>query len=162
MHFFRLFRRYEIEAAFIFAVLVLLAAGLASYGAIDAAKGSVGWVRHTYQVIGSIDKSFETLALVHSSGRSYALTGDKRYERVNRDAVMDATAAVLNLTSLVRDNPEQSARIPQLQNLFDRIVARSQSVIAARTNFGAEAAISLLQSGEGSRALEDLRLLTGE
>ncbi len=155
----KLFRRYEIEVAFVFAILVLLGAGLSSYRALESAKSSVGWVRHTYQVIGSIDDLLESLGLVHSSGRSYVLTGDDRYRRLNRDAVTDFTRANLQLIDLTRDNPEQAAQVPEIKRLFDLISQRSETVITARVNDGADRAIDLLRSGEGARSLEAFRQL---
>ena len=56
----RLFARHKIEIAFIFAILVLLAAGVSSYRALESRQTSVGWVRHTYNVIGAIDDLIET------------------------------------------------------------------------------------------------------
>jgi diguanylate cyclase (GGDEF)-like protein/PAS domain S-box-containing protein len=160
MRLFKLFRRYEIEVAFVFAILVLLAAGLSSYRALESAKSSVAWVRHTYQVIGAIDDLSESLALVHSSGRSYVLTGDARYARVNRDAASDFTRANLQLVSLTRDNPEQAAHMPEIKRLFDLLTQRAETVITARANYGADRAIDLLRTGEGARVLEEFRQLT--
>ncbi len=157
MHLISLFRHYKIEVAFAFAILVLLAAGLSTYRALDAAKSSVGWVRHTYQVIGAIDDLSELLALVHSSGRSYVLTGDDRYRRVNRDAVTEFTRANLQLIALTRDNPAQAAQVPEIKRLFNLISQRADTVITARANYGADRSIDLLRTGEGARALEAFR-----
>ncbi len=155
----RLFRRYEIEIAFVFATLVLLAAGISSFRALESAKSSVGWVRHTYQVIGAIDELMESLALVHSSGRSFTLTGDTQYRRLNGDAIADANSALLKLVGFTRDNPVQQKRLPQIDALATRIVQRSQTVINTRSRLGPEPAIDLLRSGEGARALEQFRRL---
>jgi diguanylate cyclase (GGDEF)-like protein/PAS domain S-box-containing protein len=157
MHLIKLFRRYKIEIAFAFATLVLLVAGLSSYRALESAKSSVAWVRHTYQVIGAIDDLSESLALVHSSGRSYVFTGGERYRRLNRDAVTDFTRANRQLIDLTRDNPEQAAQLPEIKRLFDLISQRSESVITARANYGPDRAIALLRSGEGARALDAFR-----
>lgn len=156
----KLFRRYQIEIAFIFAALVLLAAGLLSHRTLESAKSSVGWVRHTYQVIGSIDELLEALALVHSSGRSFALTGDPRYQRLNRDALADITTARLKLAAFTTDNPAQQARLPELDQLIELIVQRASGVVAARADRGPEGAIDLLRAGIGARALEDFRSIT--
>ncbi len=108
-----LFRRYQVEIAFIFALLVLLVAGLSSYRAIESAKSSVGWVRHTYQVIGAIDEMLQSLALAHSSARSFALTGDERYLKSNRIGAERVAAARFQLQTLTRDNAEQQQRMPE-------------------------------------------------
>ena len=114
-------------------------------------------MRHTYQVIGAIDDLSESLALVHSSGRSYVLTGDDRYRRLNRDAVTEFTRANLQLIDLTRDNPEQAAQTPEIKRLFDFISQRAETVITARANYGADRAIGLLRTGEGARALDAFR-----
>ena len=157
-----LFRRYQIEIAFIFALLVLLVAGFSSYRALESAKGSVGWVRHTYQVISAIDGMLDSLALAHSSGRSFALTGDERYLKSNHIGADGVAAARLQLQILTRDNAEQQQRLSEVGSLANRVLQRADTVIAARRDYGAERSIELLRTGEGSRALEQFRTLAGE
>ena len=158
----RLFARYKIEIAFIFAILVLLAAGLSSYRALDSAKSSVGWVRHTYQVIGVINELAESLALAHSSARSFVLTGDERYVELNRIGTDGTAAAREKLQALTNDNAEQQKRLPEIDSLATLITQRAGTVISARRDYGAERAIELLRSGEGARALEQFRVLAVE
>jgi diguanylate cyclase (GGDEF)-like protein/PAS domain S-box-containing protein len=157
----RLFQRYKIEIAFIFAILVLLAAGLGSYRALESARSSAGWVRHTYQVIGTIDELVEALAMVHSSYRSFALTGDEQQLALNRSAAERATATRNQLSYLIRDNPEQQQRLSEIERLSKRLMQRSDEVISTRRDKGAERALDLLRSGEGYRALEQFRRVTG-
>jgi PAS domain S-box-containing protein len=157
-----LFRRYQVEIAFIFALLVLLVAGLSSYRTIESAKSSVGWVRHTYQVIGAIDGMLQSLALAHSSGRSFALTGDERYLKSNRIGAEGVASARVQLQTLTRDNAEQQQRMPDVGSLANRVLQRADTVIAGRRDYGAERSIELLRTGEGSRALEQFRTLAGE
>ena len=158
----RLFQRYKIEIAFIFAILVLLAAGISSYRALESARSSAGWVRHTYQVIGTIDELVESLAIVHSSYRSFALTGDEQQLASNRSAAERAAATRDQLANLTRDNPEQQERLSEIERLSNRLMQRSDEVISTRRNKGADTALDLLRSGEGSRALEQFRRVTGE
>ena len=157
-----LFRRYQIEIAFGFALLVLLVAGLSSYRAIESAKSSVGWVRHTYQVLGAIDDLVDSLTLAHSSGRSFALTGDDRYLKSNRISNDGVVAARAQLHTLTRDNAEQQQRLPEVGTLANHVLQRATTVIMGRRDYGAERAIELMRTGEGSRALEQFRTIAGE
>lgn len=155
----RLFRRYEIELAFAFATLVLLAAGISSYRALESAQSSVGWVRHTYQVIGSIDDLIESLAVVHSSGRSFALTGEDEFRRQTETAIAGANSARQQLAVFTRDNPSQQTRLPDIEQRMDRVIQRARQAINTRTEEGPERSIELLRTGEGARALEAFRVL---
>ena len=155
-------RRYQIEIAFVFALLTLIAAGLGSYRAIESAKRSVGMVHHTYQVIGTIDEAINSAALVHSSARSFALTGDDRYLTANQIGTEGTARARLELLQLTQDNAQQQQRLPKMDKLSNRIVQRAETVILARRNYRAEKSIELLRSGEGSQSLEQFRALAVE
>ena len=156
------FRRYQIEIAFMFALLALLTAGFGSYRAIESARSSVGWVRHTYQVIGKIDDLLNSLTLVHSSARSFALTGDERYLESELTGIQGAATARIRLLTLTRDNSRQQQRLPEVAELATQIIQRAEKVTALRRDHGGQRAVELLRTGEGSQALEQLRKLTGE
>jgi diguanylate cyclase (GGDEF)-like protein/PAS domain S-box-containing protein len=141
---------------------VLVTAGLSSYRALGSARSSADWVRHTYQVIGTIDELVDSLAVAHSSYRSFALTGDEQFLRINRIAGQRVAAERDQLKLLTRDNPEQLERLREIEGLAGRVMQRSDEVISKRRNSGAGAAIDLLRSGEGSRALEQFRRVTAE
>jgi CHASE3 domain sensor protein len=87
-----LFERFRIEAAFASAIVILVGAGYFSYHALMESRRSAGWVQHTYEVLDTLDQLSSAVAVVESSSRGFAITGNESYVAPLERAVQDIGA----------------------------------------------------------------------
>ena len=98
----KFFSRYRVEAAFATAVIILLAAGFLAHRTMVASGENERQVLHTYEVINTLDQLSAALAVVDSASRSFALTGDDPFLRVQEAAALSARR---HLSALRRFRP---------------------------------------------------------
>src|SRR5690242_18485249 len=69
------------------------------------------WVRHTLSVISELENLSSHVAEAHMRQRGYLLLNDRRFLVPYHHSLSDIDAEFIKLGWLVRDNPEQSARL---------------------------------------------------
>ena len=74
---YRLNRR--VQLAFGSALLTLLVVGAVSYRGLAASRESDRWVRHTHEVLASLQDFGLAMKSVESSSRGFVLTGEDAY-----------------------------------------------------------------------------------
>src|ERR1700681_1960798 len=102
------------------AILALLVVGAISYRGIVASRESDRWVRHTHEVLESLQSLLFAVQGVESSYRGFILTGKESYLQSYRASILDAQQGETTIRNLTADNPEQRRQLPALERLADR------------------------------------------
>jgi diguanylate cyclase (GGDEF)-like protein/PAS domain S-box-containing protein len=151
------FSRYKIEGAFLSAIAILLVAGFLSYRALLASGASAGWVQHTYEVLDNLDQLSGSIAVVESSSRGFALTGDDAYLQPFQAAIAEAQKCLARVSVLTRDNPEQHGRVPVLSRLTAENLESAGKLIGLRRSQGLDAATRVLKGDANRASLENFQ-----
>ncbi|QXQ06659.1 diguanylate cyclase [Sphingosinicellaceae bacterium] len=124
--------RFRSLAVRIYGVAALTAAAALLFGLVllqssSRSQEAFGWVKHTQEVIVSLDTVESRLSRAESALRGYLMTRDESYLAGFTTDVAEANALTAKLTELVVDNPVQEARALQLAS----VAAEKGRVMAA-------------------------------
>jgi len=155
-------RNRKVQLGFGAAILTLLGAGVISYRALVESNRSLGWVRHTDQVLDQLQELLYASQNIESNSVGFALTGDKSYiESFNGNILREARAEG-SIEQLTADNAAQQHRVPVLKKLLAQKIRLSESVIDLRRAKGLEAAAALVGDGAGHQTTGDIQDLVLE
>jgi len=144
------------------ALLVLLAIGALTWGRFTEIRDARGWVRHTYEVIGTIDDLALILSQAEAGERGYMLTNNESYLAPYQHALDRAGLLQGDLQRLTADNPRQQQRLQQLGPVLQRRLSVLGEGIQLRREIGVDAALQRLQSTDGQRLMVDLTNILNE
>src|ERR1700675_3444923 len=143
-----LFNR-KVQVAFGSAILALLVVGAMSFRGIAVSTESDRWVRHTHEVLESLQDLLFEMEKIESSDRGFVLTGNGSYLDSYRATKLNAEQDEANLRSLTMDNPRQLIKLLTLEKLFARKIQFVEMVISLRRSRDLAAAAGAIQGGEG-------------
>jgi CHASE3 domain sensor protein len=103
--------------AFGAAVAVLLVVGALSYRGIVVSRESDRWVRHSHEVLESLDELLFAVASIESSSRGFVLTGEDSYLASDHANISSAEQHLAAVRKLTVDNPDQQRQVPALERL---------------------------------------------
>ncbi len=115
------------------------------------------WVGHTHQVIDATQSLFGLVQDAESGERGYLLTEDARDLALCQDAIRDIAPAEQRLLTLVTDNPDQSARVRDLNRMIDLRKVAIGHVVAAARGGDLAAARTMAGQAQGAASLADIR-----
>ncbi|WP_239807301.1 diguanylate cyclase [Croceicoccus hydrothermalis] len=146
--------------------VVILAALLtgASWSAAASSRerqNAADWQVHTLEVLlRTDDLKVATLSMVRGE-RGYLLTGDPAFLKPYERGRLETDLGLKGLALLTRDNPEQQARIRELESEMKDLHALLAEIIALEDAGAHDAAVARVRSGDGRIAtdtiLDDLR-----
>jgi diguanylate cyclase (GGDEF)-like protein/PAS domain S-box-containing protein len=123
---------------------------------------AVRWVEHTLTVERALQSMLSALEDQESGIRGYIITGDRGFlDRVDAQAA----AFELNLRKvreLVRDNPEQKARLERLEPIAREKIAFMATTRELRRRGAASEAAQLVSSRRGKVLMDQVHALVGE
>jgi PAS domain S-box-containing protein len=141
------------------AILILVGVGALSYRSMIVSGESNRWVRHTHEVLESLQDLRFALESVESSDRGYVLTGKESYLATYRASRLRVEQDLTTVRSLTEDNPAQQRQLPNLEKLATEKMQLAELVIGLRRSQGIEAAVDAVQSGAGQSIMEDFQAL---
>jgi len=147
----------KIQLAFGSAILTLLVVGVISYHAMEVSSESDRWVRHTHEVLESLQDLLSSMQDLEASSRGFVLTGKESYLETYRASISRTEQEKTIVASLTADNPARRLQIPKLERLAAKKIQLAERVIDLRRTKGLEAAVDAIQNGEGQRIMEDYR-----
>jgi PAS domain S-box-containing protein len=144
--------------------LLLVLAAMTVFLAIDhlvLTRTERGWVNHSRDVIEATQSLFSSAVEVESAQRAYAFAGDARYlDHFDADCAVVAQTAG-KLRALVRDSPEQTARVARLvDSLTQRVAVSRMRVELYRSGHADEARTG--HQGVGKAAMDRARAAVAE
>src|ERR1700688_1322821 len=107
----------KVQLALGAAILALLVLGVTSFRAMATSTESDRLVRHTHEVLESLQNLLSATGSIESSYRGYALTGKESYLDSYRASILTAQQDEATVRKLTVDNPKQEILIPTLERL---------------------------------------------
>jgi methyl-accepting chemotaxis protein len=115
--------------------------------------------QHTYQVLQQAEVISKLLVDAETGQRGFLLTGAERYLQPYTTATAALGPSITRLADLTADNPRQQARLPTLKEMVRQKSDELAETIALRKEKGPEAALAVVQTDRGKRAMDDIRAL---
>jgi len=155
----RLERRVKIGFAVV--VTVLAVVGAAWYRGTTRYVDDSRWVHHTYDVIDALDDLLGAAKDAELGQRGYLLTSDSSYLRGYEGALRAVPPALARVRTLTSDNPVETARLPGLERVLAERLGLLDQIIALQRGRKPAAAIALVRTGAGKRAMDQVRRIVG-
>jgi PAS domain S-box-containing protein len=152
----------KLQLAFGSAILALLAVGAISYRGMAESRESDRWVRHTHEVLESLQNLLAAVQTVESNARGYLLTGDESFLEVYRVGKVRTEKEQAIVRDLTVDNAEQQRRLDALVVLAAQKFQLAEKVLSLRRTNGLEAATDAIQTGSGRQIMDDFQKLISE
>jgi PAS domain S-box-containing protein len=144
----------KVQLGFGAAILALLIVGAASYRGLVVSSASTRWVRHTHDVLETLQDLQFAMQSIESSSRGFVLTGNENYLESYHSSRSRAAQDQAALRSLTADNAQTQRQLPGLEQLAAQQIQEAERVIALRQGQGMEAAAGALR-GEGGQSREE-------
>lgn len=120
-------------------------------------EDSQNWVSHTWQVINATERIMGSMKDAETGNRGYLLTDDTAYLMPYTQAVHDLPEEFSHIATLTADNPNQLARISQMQSLVNQRLKLLQTGVDQRRSGNMNRAALLVQAGTGESEMNRLR-----
>ncbi|GAB2589667.1 sensor histidine kinase [Spirosoma areae] len=134
--------------------MVLIASGFAiSFYSYSRYRDDTERVKHTYEVIGALERTLSMVKDVEASSRGYVITNDKAYLEPYKAALLQLPAQIDQLRILITDNKKQVQR----QVLLEKLISDKLAITEARIDVGVFDQRSNTVSAESQRRMDLLR-----
>ena len=114
-------------------------------------------VAQTYEVIGSIKKLQLDLVDIESGERGYVITGDKNYLFTYNTAIQKIENRIDAIAALTAGNPEQRARISNIERLVPAKLKTIKIIVDTRTAGAIDAALLLVSMEQDKMEMNRIR-----
>ena len=137
----------KLQFAFACAILALLVVGGISYHGMAISTESDRWVRHTHEVLESLQDLHLAMESLESSYSGFVLTGRESYVESYDADIVRVQIAEETIGRLTADNSRQQSQLPVLERLAADKIQFGKMVIGLRNNKGFGGATVALRSG---------------
>jgi PAS domain S-box-containing protein len=127
--------------------LALLVVGGISYHGMAISTESDRWVRHTHEVLESLQDLHLAMESLESSYSGFVLTGRESYVESYDADIVRVQIAEETIGRLTADNSRQQSQLPVLERLAADKIQFGKMVIGLRNNKGFGGATDALRSG---------------
>ncbi len=152
----------KVALGFVLPLACLGVIGVVAYLSVERVTVDADWVRHTYEVLASLDSVADAIAEAESMQARYVITGDDSFRDASDRAAAAASDLEDGLAELTRDNPSQQVRVQSLKELTEQRVTALLAVVQLRATRGFEAAQHAVQSDYGRQIHARIRGLMDE
>jgi len=133
--------------------------GSLSYRWMGISSDSDRWVRHSHEVLGSLQDLALAMESIESSTRGFVLTGQESGLETYRANVARVEQDQSTVRALTVDNPDQQIHFPYLEVLTSERIQRADRIISLRRDQGFAAAVASIGSGLDEKDTEFQSLL---
>jgi diguanylate cyclase (GGDEF)-like protein/PAS domain S-box-containing protein len=134
--------------------ILLVTAGLAYRSSVQAVENDY-WVRHTHEVVETLQDLVLSTRTIESSARGFVVTGDDSYLGDYHFSILRAAQDQELFGTLTVDNLKQQRRLPDLARLAAAKIQLAEAVIGLRRDQGFDAAVDAIRRGAGQRLMND-------
>jgi methyl-accepting chemotaxis protein len=152
----------RIALGFGVSVAILLVVGAVAFRSTDTLIENDHLVTHTHAVLENLAHVLSVAKDAETGQRGFVLTGDEAYLEPYQYATGAIGGVLAELRKLTADNPAQLARIDEAESLIGSKLAELKRTVDLRRTQGFDAALKVVGTGEGKRAMDDLRRVTSE
>ena len=148
---------------FIGLILVLLAVNIwFGYENIHRMRQGSLAVSHTRDVLFALERVLSQMKDAETGQRGFIITGETRYLEPYNTAVAHIDEQLALLENLVKAEPVQRARVPELKKVIALRMKTLNEGIVARNTTGFETARDLIASNRGKAEMDEVRRQVGE
>ncbi|HEY8991762.1 MAG TPA: CHASE3 domain-containing protein, partial [Luteolibacter sp.] len=140
----------------------ILVVGVIMFSSLRLQDSMTVSVRHTEEVLTTIELMELRISQIESAVRGYAVTGDNAYLDGRPENAREARLKLDELRRLVADNPLQRGRVEALAPKVQAKIARNDAVFALCQEGNREAAIAIISNHQGMQLTREIRRLAGE
>jgi len=142
--------RYALIAFGLAIFLIVALAGLANR-ALEQSETMNRWVRHTYEVLDTLDSAMVELSTVRTDVMAYLITGESA-DLARRDSAASAViSSAENLKALTADNAAEAARAATIDRAMRALIERMTRVLVQRQTAGfATARATYMSEADGT------------
>jgi PAS domain S-box-containing protein len=152
--------RINLAFGLVLGILVVVAA--ASYRSAVRLQAAVRQVQLGYETRQELERLQRLLTEVETGQRGFVITGDSTFLEPAESATGQVEGSLARLRSVVSLDPERLRGVTVVESLALAKLSRAEHVITTRRLAGAEAAESLVRTGQGERLMDSLRAVLGE
>jgi len=146
-----------IGSGFLVMILFVIITSVLAYQSISQYILVNQRVSHTLQVIGTLQDLLSTIVDAESGQRGYILTGQLEFLEPYQQGNQTIDELFEQLRTLTLDNSSQLARIDTLAPLVEQRMTFLTQSIGVWLTQGFDAAQSMVASGDGKRAMDQIR-----
>jgi methyl-accepting chemotaxis protein len=147
----------KLAIGFALGPIILAIVGWIAYSNTLSLTESTALREHGYRVQQQAELVAKTLVDAETGQRGYLLTGSEPYLEPYNSGLRLIDQTVGQLVELTVDNPRQQARLATLKEQIRVKLDEMAQAIAAHRNQDQAAAISLIQTDRGKKAMDDIR-----
>ncbi len=136
--------------------------GFVAFNQTQTLKTETGHVTHRYMVHEKLDRILTDVTEAETSVRGFTITGKDDFLNLYFSAAPKVETHLDELTSLVSDEPEQEAKLKDLDGLVHEKVDRLESIIMARKQSGFDSAAGIVKDGKGREIMVKIRKVIQE
>ncbi|HYC02107.1 MAG TPA: CHASE3 domain-containing protein [Azospirillaceae bacterium] len=157
----------KLMAAFAVLIVLMLSVSGITYGRLSFIQTSVGWTKHTYQVLDAINDVMAAMVDKETGLRGYVITGEEEFLGPFKAGSANYAEAFNRVKTLTSDNPAQQQRLAVLDRAAKEWTAYADKLIA-QVKGGAKAdAQSVANTAGGKTQMDAIRgkvaeIVTGE
>jgi PAS domain S-box-containing protein len=155
------FLNRQVRLAFGFALLTLVLTGALCYRWMGIADESALWIRHTRNVLESIQDLNLVMERIDSASRAFALTGQESDLDSYGASVSRAEQDLTSIRNLTADNPTQQFHIASIESLAAERIQHADTVISLRRSLGITAAAAAVRSGGDDPTRNEFQAMAG-
>jgi PAS domain S-box-containing protein len=116
-------------------------------------------VRHTHEVLETLDGLRISAATIEASYRGFALSGEESFLRSYREAVRQAAKDEAALGVLTADNPMQQRQLALLEEVTEREIRLASLVNDGRRAKGLDGAVEAMAEGPAQPTIDELQTI---
>ena len=135
--------------SFFIPIIALAVVAFAGHSTMTTLLDDQGWVTHTYEVRGQIERLQRLMVDAERGQRGYLITGEDAFLRPYETAIADIDKTFSTIRTLTADNPNQQRRLDELKPVMTSRLTALHDVYVTRKNEGFETAEKLVASGKG-------------
>jgi PAS domain S-box-containing protein len=141
------------------ALLILLVVSVLSYQDWSAFQRSAPQVEYSRELLQQIGQVLSSVKDAETGQRGFILTGKADYLEVYDQAIEALPGELSKLTVQVSGEPSIRARVATLNSLIAEKLAELKETVSLRQNQGFQAALGVVETDRGKRAMEDIRTI---
>src|SRR5258708_4434109 len=151
----------RILAGYGLALVVVGIVGVVAYRGTTELVDSADWVTHSHKVKEAVFEVRSSLKDAETGQRGFLVTGAERYLEPYHDGVKAVDRYFQEARDLTVDNPNQQKRLNTLQPLITAKLAELAETIALRRQRGEQAAVQVVLTDKGKKAMDEIRQVIG-
>jgi PAS domain S-box-containing protein len=157
-----IYKRFSVITGFAILLAVLMVNTAVTRRQIAVQDRNQDWVQHTQQVQLELSTVESLLKDAETGQRGFLYTGEARYLEPYTKAITEVDSHVNSLAGLVKDNPQQSARLPELRALSKKKLGELAYTIDLARSGKKDEARTFVLSDVGRIDMDKIRALMAD